>query len=382
MTTESWQTGIPLARPEITDEDVAAVLEVLRSDRLSLGPKTQAFERALAAVAGVKYAVAVNSGTSALHLLIRALHIGPGDEVITTPFSFIASTNCILFERATPVFVDIEPETLCIDPALIERAITPRTKAILAVDVFGHPADLLPIAEIARRHSLRLIEDSAESLGSTLGRRPCGSFGDAGVFTFYPNKQITTGEGGAVVTDDARIAELCRSMADQGRGAEGAWLHHVRLGYNYRLDEMSAALGLSQLARLKEIVAARARVAGWYFDALSAVDEVVLPKVAEGVGISWFVFVVRLAERFSRADRDRVLRSLRDRGIGCRDYFTPIHLQPYIREALGTHEGQFAVTERVCDRTIALPFYSQMTQQDVHQVGDALRSSLGRGGAV
>jgi perosamine synthetase len=373
---------IPLAQHDVRPEDIAAVVDVLKSDRLSLGPKVEAFERALAATAGVQHAVAVNSGTCALHLLIRALDIGPGDEVITTPFSFIASTNCILFERATPVFVDIEPETLCIDPALVERAITPRTKAILAVDVFGHPAALPAIAEIAKRHGLRLIEDSAESLGSTLGGRPCGSFGDAGIFAFYPNKQITTGEGGAVVTDNARIAELCHSMADQGRGAEGAWLHHVRLGYNYRLDEMSAALGLSQLARLKEIVAARARVAGWYFDALSDVNEVVLPKVAEGVGISWFVFVVRLAERFSRADRDRVLGSLRDRGIGCRDYFTPIHLQPYIREALGTHEGQFAVTEQVCDRTIALPFYSQMTQQDVHRVGDALRSSLGRGGAV
>jgi perosamine synthetase len=380
--TRRTERPIPLAQHDVRPEDIAAVVDVLKSNRLSLGPKVEAFERALAAVAGVKYAVAVNSGTSALHLLIRAFGIGPGDEVITTPFSFIASTNCILFERATPVFVDIEPETLCIDPALVERAITSRTKAILAVDVFGHPADLPAIEEIAKRHGLRLIEDSAESLGSTLSGRPCGSFGDAGVFAFYPNKQITTGEGGAVVTDDARIADLCRSMADQGRGAEGAWLHHVRLGYNYRLDEMSAALGLSQLARLKEIVAARARVAGWYFDALADVNEIVLPKAADNVGMSWFVFVIRLAERFSRADRDRVLARLRAHEIGCRDYFTPIHLQPYIREALGTHEGQFVVTEQVCDRTIALPFYSQMTQQDVHQVGDALRSSLGRGGAA
>jgi len=379
---DARERSIPLASHDVRPEDIAAVVEVLNSERLSLGPKAEALESALAETVGVQHAVAVNSGTSALHLLIRAFEIGPGDEVITTPFSFIASTNCILFERATPVFVDIEPETLCIDPALIERAITPRTKAILAVDVFGHPAELPAIEEIARAHGLRLIEDSAESLGSTLGGWPCGSFGDAGIFGFYPNKQITTGEGGAVVTNDARIAELCRSMADQGRGAEGAWLHHVRLGYNYRLDEMSAALGLSQLARLKEIVAARARVAGWYFDALSGVNEVVLPKVAEGVGMSWFVFVIRLAERFSRADRDRVLARLRDRGIGCRDYFTPIHLQPYIREALGTHEGQFAVTESVCDRTIALPFYPQMTQQEVGQVVDALRSSLGRGGAV
>lgn len=373
---------IPLSRPDITDADREAVLQVLRTPHLALGPRATAFERALAAAADVQHAVAVNSGTSALHLLIRALDIGPGDEVITTPFSFIASTNCILFERATPVFVDIEPRTLCIDPMLIERAITPRTKAILAVDVFGHPADLPTIEGIARARDVRLIEDSAEALGSSLGGQTCGSFGDAGVFAFYPNKQITTGEGGAVVTNDTRIAELCRSMADQGRGAEGAWLHHVRLGYNYRLDEMSAALGGAQLARLKEIVAARAQVADWYFDALSDVDEVVLPQVAPGVSMSWFVFVIRLVERFSRGDRDRVLAKLRDRGIGCRDYFTPIHLQPYIREALGTHEGQFAVTERVCDRTIALPFYSRMAQQDVERVVGALRSSLRRRPAV
>jgi perosamine synthetase len=382
VTTESGWTGIPLARPEIAEDDIAAVLEVLRSDRLSLGPKTVAFERALAETIGVQHAVAVNSGTSALHLLVRAFEIGPGDEVITTPFSFIASTNCILFERATPVFVDIEPETLCIDPALVERAITPRTKAILAVDVFGHPAELPAIEEIARAHGLQLIEDSAESLGSTLGGRPCGSFGDAGIFGFYPNKQITTGEGGAIVTDDARIAELCRSMADQGRGAEEAWLHHVRLGYNYRLDEMSAALGLSQLARLREIVAARARVADLYLGALSDAEEIVLPKVAPGVGMSWFVFVVRLADRFSRADRDRVLAALARAGIGCRNYFEPIHLQPFIRKALGTGPGQFPVAEHVGDRTIALPFYPQMTQQEVSRVADALLSSLGRGGTV
>ena len=382
MTTESGWTGIPLARPEIAEDDIAAVLEVLRSDRLSLGPKTVAFERALAETIGVQHAVAVNSGTSALHLLVRAFEIGPDDEVITTPFSFIASTNCILFERATPVFVDIEPETLCIDPALVERAITPRTKAILAVDVFGHPAELPAIEEIARAHDLQLIEDSAESLGSTLGGRPCGSFGDAGIFGFYPNKQITTGEGGAIVTDDARIAELCRSMADQGRGAEEAWLHHVRLGYNYRLDEMSAALGLSQLARLREIVAARARVADLYLGALSDAEEIVLPKVAPGVGMSWFVFVVRLADRFSRTDRDRVLAALARAGIGCRNYFEPIHLQPFIRKALGTGPGQFPVAEHVGDRTIALPFYPQMTQQEVSRVADALLSSLGRGGTV
>ncbi len=367
---------IPLARHDVRPEDIAAVVEVLQSDRLSLGPKTKAFERALADAVGMPHAVAVNSGTSALHLLIRALGIGPGNEVITTPFSFIASTNCILFERATPVFADIEPETLCIDPRLVERAITPRTKAILAVDVFGHPAPLNALEDLARAHGLRLIEDSAESLGSALRGRPCGSFGDAAVFGFYPNKQITTGEGGAVVTRDAQLAEVCRSMTDQGRG-DGGWLHHVRLGYNFRLDEMSAALGLSQLGRLAEIVAARARVASWYLRRLADLEPIVLPQVGAEVRMSWFVFVVRLADRFRREDRDRVLAALQQAGVGCRDYFEPIHLQPHIRAALGTRPGQFPITERVGERTIALPFYPTMTECDVDRVAHCLRKALG-----
>jgi perosamine synthetase len=372
---EPKERPIPLAQHDVRPEDIAAVVDVLKSDRLSLGPKTRAFERALAEAVGVPHAVAVSSGTSALHLLIRAFEIGPGDEVVTTPFSFIASTNCILFERATPVFVDIDPETLCIDPSLVERAITPRTKAILSVDVFGHPAQLPTLEKTAKAHSVRLIEDSAESLGSSLGGRRCGSFGDAAIFGFYPNKQITTGEGGAIVTHDERVVEVCRSMADQGRGQEG-WLHHVRLGYNFRIDEMSAALGLSQLGRLPEIVAARARVANAYLKALSDVEEIVLPKVAPGVGMSWFVFVVRLADRFSRADRDRVLEALEHAGIGCRNYFEPIHLQPFIRKALGTGPGRFPVTERIGDRTIALPFYPTMTESDVERVARTLKGAV------
>jgi perosamine synthetase len=370
-----FQDDLPLARHDVRDEDVDAVVQVLRSSRLSLGPQTQAFERALAARAGVAHAVAVNSGTSALHLLMRAFEIGPGDEVITTPFSFVASTSCILFERATPVFVDIESAALCIDCDLVEAAITPRTKAILAVDVFGHPADWPALEAIAARHGLRVIEDSAESLGSTLGGRPCGSFGEAALFAFYPNKQITTGEGGVVVTDNDRTAEFCRSVADQGRG-EGGWLHHVRLGYNYRIDEMSAALGLSQLGRLDEIVRSRARVAAAYLEALSDIQDIVLPCVADGIDMSWFVFVVRLSERHGRADRNRVLQALSAAGIGCRDYFQPIHLQPYVREALGTRPGQFPVTEGVGDRTIALPFYPQLRSTDIERVARTLREAV------
>ena len=366
---------IPLARPEITEDDVAAVVGVLRSDRLALGPKLAAFEEAIAAYVGVRHAVAVNSGTSALHVLVRSLGLGDGDEVITTPFSFIASTNCILFERARPVFVDIDPVTLCIDPGKIEAAITPRTKAILAVDVFGHPADWRILERIAESHGLLLIEDSAEALGSELDGHRCGAFGRAGVFGFYPNKQITTGEGGVLVTDDEELADVCRSLADQGRG-DGGWLSHVRMGYNYRLDEMSAALGLSQLARLEEIVADRARVAGWYLDALAGVEGLELPSVQPGVRMSWFVFVVQLAGEFARADRDRVLRHLLAQGIECRNYFQPIHLQPYIRELLGTKEGDFPVTESVGDRSISLPFYNQLTCESVDRVAVALRRAV------
>lgn len=371
------QREIPLARQEVTRDDVSAVVRVLKSERLSLGPNLRAFERAIASYVGVRSAVAVNSGTSALHLLVRGLGLKDGDEVITTPFSFIASTNCILFERARPVFVDIDPVTLCIDPERIETAITPRTKAILAVDVFGHPADWPAIERIAEKHQLAVIEDSAEALGTEVNGRRCGSFGRAGIFGFYPNKQITTGEGGVLVTDDAALAEVCRSLADQGRG-DGGWLSHVRMGYNFRLDEMSAALGLSQLERIETIVARRACVAEWYRDALRGVEGVELPAVQPGVRMSWFVFVVRLARKFGRADRDRVLSELWRQEIGCRDYFQPIHLQPYIRDLLGTKEGDFPVTEAVGERSISLPFYNRLRRKDVDRVVAALSAAVRR----
>ncbi len=377
MAASKEHPGIPLAKPSVSDEDVRAVTEVLRSGQLALGPRTAAFEAALAEYVGVRHAVAVNSGTSALHLLIRALGIGPGDEVITTPFSFIASANCILFERALPVFVDIEPSTLCIDPSRIEDAVTYRTKAILAVDVFGHPADWPAIGAIAERHDLQVIEDAAEALGSELDGRRCGAHGDAAVFGFYPNKQITTGEGGALVTDDSVLAEQCRSMADQGRGVDG-WLSHVRLGYNYRIDEMSAALGASQMARIESLIAKRARVAMWYQEALQPVDGVRPPEVRPNVRMSWFVYVVQLEDRMTRSGRDRVLKQLRDEGIGCRDYFQPIHLQPFIQETLGTKRGQFPITEAVGDRTVALPFFPEMTREQVERVCAVLARAIAR----
>ena len=373
---------IPLARPDITLHEIKAVLAVLESSHLALGPRLAAFEQAVARSVEMCHAIATNSGTSALHLVIRSLGIGPGDEVITTPFSFIASANSILFEGARPVFVDIEPDTLSINPESIEAAITGHTKAILAVDVFGHPADWPALERIAKRHRLRLVEDSAESLGSTLDGRPCGSFGDAAIFGFYPNKQITTGEGGVVVTNDPEIARLCRSMVNQGRGEEGGWLDHVRLGYNYRMDEMSAALGLAQLSRIGEIMAARTRVASWYREALLKVEGVKVPSVSAGVMMSWFVYVVRLDPRFSASDRARVMKGLQNEGIECRDYFQPIHLQPFYRELLGTKEGDFPVTESIAQRTVALPFYNRLSQDDVQYVAGVLGELVASVGKV
>jgi perosamine synthetase len=371
---------IPLAQPDITEREIKAVIRVLRTPRLSLGPVLGAFEQKLAEYVGVKYAIAVNSGTSALHLCVKALGIGEGDEVITTPFSFVASANCILFERATPVFVDIDPQTLSVDVSKIEQKITPRTKAILAVDVFGHPADWDALERIAQKHHLKLIEDSAEALGAEYKGRKAGSFGDAAVFAFYPNKQITTGEGGVVLTNSDEISQLCRSLRNQGRGGEGqGWLRHERLGYNYRLSDIHCALGLAQFQRLDELLTARERVAQLYYERLEPLEAEGLlqrPYVAPHVKMSWFVYVVRLSEEFSQRDRDRVLRGLREQSIGCADYFPPIHLQPFYRELFGYKPGDFPVTERVAARTIALPFYTRLTEAEIDYVVEQLEALL------
>jgi perosamine synthetase len=366
---------ISLGRPDITDLERRYVMEVLSSPYLSLGPKLVEFEKRLANYVGTSYAVAVNSGTSALHLVIRALGIGEGDEVITTPFSFVASSNCILYERARPVFVDVEPVTLNIDPSLVEKAITPRTKAILAVDIFGHPAQWNRLTTLAETHRLKLIEDAAESMGSEYRSRRCGSFGDAAIFGFYPNKQITTGEGGAVVTDNNAIAELCRSLRNQGRENCNGWLHHAKLGYNYRLSDINCALGIAQLERIEEILKARARVVGYYDDRLGDLTQVRIPCVASGIKMSYFVYVIRLSDEYPPQYRDQVLQELQKRGIGCRDYFAPIHYQPFYRE-LGYKEGDFPVAEAASARTIALPFHNQLTEQDIDYVVRNLKELL------
>jgi perosamine synthetase len=368
---------IPLSRPDLDASDVEAVVEVLHTPSLSLGPTGPRFERALADYVGSRHAVAVNSGTSGLHLGVIALGLREGDEVVTTPFSFVASTNCLLFERVRPVFADIDPVTLDLDPAAVEAALNARTRALLPVHVFGRPCAIGPLMAMARARGLSVLEDSCESLGSRVGERMTGTFGDLGVFAFYPNKQMTTGEGGMIVTDDDRLADLCRSLRNQGRGAGGGWLEHERLGFNYRLSDIQSALGLSQLQRMEAFVAARQRVVDLYLDALSDLPEVVPPAPPRaGERISWFVFVVRLAEEFGREERDAMLGKLRARGVACRNYFVPIHLQPFIQERLGTRPGQFPVTEQVAARAIALPFHNHLTESEVGQVVDALRDSL------
>jgi perosamine synthetase len=331
----------------------------------------------MANYAGVKYAVAVNSGTSGLHLIIRSLGIKKGDEVITTPFSFIASSNCILFDGAKPVFVDIDKNTFNIDVKKIEKKITAKTKAILAVDIFSQPADWNELNKIAKKHNLHLIEDSAEALGSEYKGKKCGSFGDAAVFAFYPNKQITSGEGGIILTNDKKIYELCRSMANQGRRVEGTkWLEHVILGYNYRLDEMSCALGIVQMKRIKEILRKRKKVAELYNKKLKIIAGLETPNVKTGNKLSWFVYVVKLAENFSGEKRDRVIKEMSKRGIQCSNYFQTIHLQPFYRTTFNYKEGDFLIAEDISKRTLALPFFNNLTEKEINLVVKNLKEVI------
>ena len=364
---------IGMSAPDIDESDVAAVVEVLRSGRLALGPRAVAFERAVADWCGVPHAVALSSGTTALHLIVRALGLGPGDEVLVPSFTFAASVNAILYEGATPVFVDCEPDTFNLDPRDAQRRITPRTRAILVVDVFGHPAAWDAIEDLARRHDLRLIDDCCEALGAEYRGRRLGSLGDAGAFAFYANKQITTGEGGMLVTRDARLAELARSLRNQGRASMGAWLRHEHLGFNYRMSELSAALGCSQMGRLEEFLARRAAVARLYDERLAGLDRVRPPVVRPEVRMSWFVYVVTLAQGL---DRDPVMAAMEARGIPVRAYFEPVHLQPYLPAELRPRPGELAVTERVARRTMALPFHNRLAERDVDRVVATLSAVL------
>jgi perosamine synthetase len=368
------RTRVPLSQPSITDADRAAVHDVLSTPTLSLGPQVRAFEQSVAEYVGVAEGVAVNSGTSGLHLCLAAADIGPGDEVITTPFSFVASANCALYQGATPVFADIDPVTLNIDPAQVEALINDRTRAILPVDVFGQPANLEELARLAAEDGLILIEDACEAIGAERNGRRIGADGKAAVFAFYPNKQMTTGEGGVIVTNDADFARALRSLSNQGRDDAGTWMNHVRLGYNYRLDEMSAALGLSQLQRLDDILNRRAQVAFWYGERLRFIDSVAAPIVETATTrMSWFVYVVRLKEEI---DRIALMAALEEEGIPSRPYFVPIHLQPLYRERFGYKPGDFPVTERIARSTLALPFFTDMTEAQVDFVCERLGAQL------
>jgi perosamine synthetase len=366
---------IGLSAPWIDGREEELVLATLRSGQLSLGPMIDRFEAALAQRVEAPYVAAVSSGTAGLHLCMRLAGVGPGDEVVTTPFSFVASANCALYVGATPVFADIHPRTLNLDPAAVVAAITPRTKAILPVHVFGYPAELPELQAIAARHDLVIVEDACEALGSEYRGRPIGSSGHPAVFAFYPNKQMTTGEGGAVAVASEEQWQLLKSLSNQGRSDSGEWLTHARLGYNYRLGDLAAALGLAQLERLDEILAARSEVAARYAELLAGVAgvEVPLPDDDEHRR-SWFVYVVKLA---SGTDRNGVIARLAAEGVASKPYLPSIHLQPYYRERFGYREGMLPVAEDVSARTLALPFHSRLPVEDQERVVDVLARALG-----
>lgn len=362
---------VTMSSPDITQAEIDAVVSVLQTQHLSIGPYLLKFEQALSSYVGRNNGVGVNSGTSGLHLCMIVAGVEEGDEVITPSFSFIASANSVLYQRAVPVFVDIDPLTGNIDPSLIEEKITSRTKAIMPVHAFGQPADMDPILEIAKKHNLYVIEDACEAIGSQYKGCNAGSMGDAAVFAFYPNKQMTTGEGGMIVTNRDEWAELFRSLRNQGRDVFNSWLNHTRLGFNYRLDEMSAALGAVQIQRLDELIEKRAYVAQWYNERIDGIPGIEKPHIcASTTHMSWFVYVVRCQEGI---DRNSLMYALERRGVPTRPYFTPIHIQPFYQERFGWKWGDLPHTERAGNSFLALPFSSVMTEGQVDYVCAQIR---------
>jgi len=392
---------VNLSRPDITELEIKYVTDVLKSPSLSLGPKLPEFEEKVANFVGSKHAIAVNSGTSGLHLCVKSLGFSDGDEVITTAFSFVASSNCLLFENARPVFVDIDEKTLNIDPDKIEEYILKansegrgeRIKGILPVHVYGQPCDMERIKQIADKYKLKVLEDSCEALGaefrfsenvisnSTDNEEKwvkAGTIGEAGVFAFYPNKQITTGEGGIIITNNDEIASLCKSMRNQGRNIDGKWLTHIRMGYNYRLSDINCALGIAQLERINEILFKRDKVAWMYNERLKQIKGVRIPYIAPNVKMSWFVYVIQLEQSFSNNDRNRIMNGLIDKGIGSNNYFPPIHLQPFYAKSFGYKSGDLPITERISARTLALPFYNNLKEKEIDLVCSILEKEIGK----
>lgn len=391
---------IRMSAPDLSPDDVASVMEVLRSPSLSMGPQVERFEEEWKSRLGVGHAVAVSSGTAGLHLTMVVAGASDGDLVITSPFSFVASANAALYERAIPVFVDVDPRTHNIDakavsealrdldeggaradrwlpPALRSKGAARPARVVLPVHVFGQPAEMPAILGAAARHGATVIEDACEAPGAEYEGRPAGTFGAAAVFGFYPNKPITTGEGGLVVTDDGGWAAILRSLRNQGRDEDSTWMRHVRLGYNYRLDEMSAALGVAQVRRLDSLLGRRARVAAAYDERLRDVNGLERPYLAPTTTrMSWFVYVVRLA---ADIDRDRVMEELARAGVPTRPYFSPIHLQPFYRERFGYRGGEYPVTEATAASTLALPFHGSLTGEEIDQVCEALARAVSAG---
>ncbi|MEA3350474.1 MAG: DegT/DnrJ/EryC1/StrS family aminotransferase [Chloroflexota bacterium] len=389
--TSKTTTTIPMSSPDLTNAEREAVAKVLETTWLSMGPETKAFENAIRAYTGSKHAIAVSSGTSGLHLCVRAANISDGDLVITTPFSFVSSTNVLLFERAVPILVDVDPLTGNINAEITRQAAEDLTKGgdaakrwlprkgaeanaplkgILPVDVFGQPPAMDSILETAHRFDLTVIEDSCEALGAKYKNRPAGTLGDYGVFAFYPNKQITTGEGAIIITDDDKSADVMRALRNQGRSPGDTWLQHTHLGYNYRIDEMSAALGRVQMTRLDKIISKREQVAAWYQERLENIPGIEIPHIMPSTTrVSWFVYVIRFAPEI---DRDAAAAALKESGIPNRPYFIPIHLQPYMVKKFGYRQGDFPITEDLGQRGLAIPFSGVMTEAQVDIVCEAI----------
>lgn len=370
---------IQIARPYIDKADKKGVLEVLESGWLSLGPKYKQFEQKMASYVGAKYAVAVSSGTAGLHVAVLALGLKEGDEVITSPFSFVASSNCLLYERVKPVFVDIEEETFNLDPDKIEAAITKKTKAILVIHIFGQSARMDKIMKIARKYHLKVIEDSCESLGATFKGKMTGTFGDIGVYSFYPNKQMTTGEGAIIVTNSRKLYELCDSLRNQGRrlreskkGKDWDWLMSERIGYNYRMDEMSAALGITQLQKLDWMVGERRKIVRMYEKSLGNIKNIIIPVVAKDRTHTWFVYVVRVLN----GNRDKLMKDLSSSGIQVRPYLPVIHLQSFMKKIFGFKKDNFPVSEKVSSETLALPFYIGLKKVEILYITEEIRKML------
>ena len=366
---------IPLAKPEITEVDIESVVSVMRNGRLALGPTLHEFEEKFASYVGTSYAKATSSGTAALHLIWTALGLKDGDEVITTPFSFIASSNSILLAGAKPVFCDIEPEQLMLDVSRIEAKITHRTKAILTVDIFGYPCCMKPLRELASQHRIALVEDACEAVGARRDGFLAGSQADAATFGFYPNKQMTTGEGGVVTSNDKELIDLITSLRNQGRSLTNK-CKFERLGFNYRMSDLNAGLGLSQLRRIDKNILSREQVAKNYEARLMSIKGISFLHTEPSIQRSWFVYVVKLDQAYNSGQRDKLMAFLLDRGVETSHYFPAIHLQPFYVESFGYKKGDFPITESVADRVLAIPFFMDMTESEMDYVVDSLKQGL------